>query len=62
MRSEEKRNWKVWILPLAALLLTLAWGAFTRLMVGMSDHQNFNFGTTPFVPAESPHATGPDSR
>lgn len=62
MHSEGKRNWKVWILPLAALLLTLAWGAFTRLMVGLDDQQNFNFGTIPFVPGESSHATGQDSR
>lgn len=53
---------RVWILPLLALLFTLMWGIFTRVMVGKEDQQNFDYGTVPFVPAESPHSTGVDSR
>ena len=55
-------NIKVWILPLIALLLTLLWGLFTRFSVGLEDKQNFEHNPIPFVPAESPHSSGQDSR
>jgi hypothetical protein len=53
---------KIWILPVVALVLTLLWGIFTRVMVGLEHEQDFDFGTIPFVPAESPYSTGTDSR
>jgi hypothetical protein len=60
MRNKE--NLKIWIIPLLAVLFTLLWGMFTRLTVGVEDKQDFDFGTIPFVPGESPHSSGQDSR
>lgn len=51
-----KKNWKVWLLPLAALLLTLIWGLFTRYMVGMDDSMSFDYKTIDYVPGKSPHS------
>jgi len=57
-----KSDKKIWLLPIVALLLTLLWGLFTRVMVGTETEQSFDFETTPFVPAESPFSSGQDSR
>jgi hypothetical protein len=50
--------------PLLVLLLIaglLIWGtAFIR--VGLSEDRHPDYGTLPFVPAESPYSTGPESR
>lgn len=56
------RNWKIWLVPVLAILLSLAFGAFIRGMIGETARQEIDYGTRPFVPGESPHSTGPDSR
>jgi hypothetical protein len=57
-----KNSLKIWLLPLVAILLTIAVGAFIRLAVGTEDEQHLDYKTVPFVPASSPFATGTDSR
>ena len=57
-----RNNRLAWLLPILALLFTLMWGVFTRVMVGIEDRQDFDFGTIPFVPGESPHSSGTESR
>ena len=57
-----KENKKIWLLPLIAILLTIAFGLFFRFMGGTEDEQYLDYQTTPFVPASSPFATGTDSR
>ena len=59
---DARNNRLAWLIPLIALLFTLFWGVFTRVMVGTESQQDFDFGTVPFVPAESPHSSGTDSR
>lgn len=57
-----KNDKRIWLLPIIALLITLIWGLFTRVMVGLEDKQTFDFETTPFVPGESPFSSGQDAR
>jgi hypothetical protein len=61
MRSK-KYDKRIWLLPIIALLITLIWGVFTRVIIGTETEQHFDFETTPFVPAESPFSSGQDSR
>jgi hypothetical protein len=60
--KDETQDKRIWLIPVIALLITLLWGLFTRVMVGLEDEQHFDFETTPFVPAESPFSSGQDSR
>ncbi len=63
MSSEKKAGWQIWLIPIAAILLTVAFFMLTRLMVGPETRQEADYFQTPFVPGESPHsAVGPDSR
>lgn len=52
----------VWIIPVVAVLFVVVFGIFVRLAIGPTDEQKIDYGTTNFVPGESPHSTGPDSR
>ncbi|NUP88365.1 MAG: hypothetical protein HUU25_00935 [Candidatus Sumerlaeia bacterium] len=52
----------IWILPLLGVLFVIACAVFTRFMIGPTSEQRPDLWTTPFVPAESPYAVGPDAR
>ena len=56
------QNPRIWLIPVLAIIFTIMFGAFVRLLIGTTDRQKIDYGTTEFVPGESPHATGPDSR
>jgi hypothetical protein len=60
MRSD-LRN-RIWIIPLLAVLYILLFFLYTRLGIGGTSEQQFEFGTHQFVPAQSPYSTGADSR
>jgi len=57
-----RSSFRVWLIPIAATILLVIFGAFIRAMVGRSDKQQMYYGTRPFVPGESSYSTGPDSR
>ena len=60
--SSKPKPWLIWLIPILAILFVIAFTAFTRLMVGKESKQEMDLGTQPFVPGESPHSTGVDSR
>jgi hypothetical protein len=55
-------SFRIWLIPIIATVLLVAFGVFVRVMIGRTDKQQMTYGTTPFVPGESPYSTGPDSR
>jgi len=52
----------IWWVVILALLAALALGVSFRLALGTSSRAELAYGTRPFVPAESPYSTGPESR
>ena len=63
MSSDKKRKTWIWLIPLLAIIFTVAFFALTRYMVGEQDAQDIDYFTIPFVPGESPHSSsGEDSR
>lgn len=56
------QNLKVWLIPVAGIIFAIVFGVFVRMMLPPPDRQEIDYGTTKFVPGESPHSTGPDSR
>ena len=59
--SSERRN-RIWLIPLMAILAIAVLALFVRLMIGPTSEQEIDLWETPFVPGETPHSTGPDSR
>lgn len=51
-----------WLVPIAAIIFIAAFAIFVRAMIGPTSAQQVDYGTKPFVPAESPYSTGPGSR
>ena len=61
-RRRRREALLVWLILVLAVVFIIILTVFIRLTVGKDDSQRFDFFTTPFVPGESPHSTGPDSR
>ncbi len=59
--SSDRKN-LIWVIPIIAVLALVAFNLFVRVTVGSPDEREIRIGTTPFVPGESPHATGEHSR
>jgi len=51
-----------WLIPVIAIILIAGMAVFVRVVIGPTSEQEMHYGTTPFVPAESPYSTGPNSR
>lgn len=51
-----------WLVPIVAIIFIVAFAWFVRAMIGPTSAQQMQYGTKPFVPAESPYSTGPNSR
>ena len=60
MSSES--SWRGWVIPIVAVVFIVGFGLFVRLMIGPTDKQELHYGTTPFVPGDSPYSVGRDSR
>ena len=56
-------TWRmVWWIPVVLVVLVLLFVLLVRLTVGNSTVEVADYGTHPFVPAESPYSTGEQSR
>ena len=62
MSSDTQERNMIWVIPLIAIVLMLAYAIFVRSIVGPTDDQVIDKWGTEFVPAASPQSTGADSR
>jgi hypothetical protein len=59
--SRRIKNSAIWLVPAALIVSALIYHLFVRAITP-SREPDFYYGTIPFVPGESYHATGPESR
>jgi hypothetical protein len=62
MSSDPKGINLIAIIPVLAIMAALGFFLLARLGIGPTSEQERDLHGTPFVPAESPEATGVDSR
>jgi len=63
MSNNGNRRTHIWLIPIIAIICVIVFFVLTRYMIGAGSEQEIDYGTTPFVPGESPHSSaGTDSR
>jgi len=59
--SRRIKHSAIWLVPLFIVVMSLIYHLFVYFITPSVD-RGFDYGTTPFVPAESRHSSGTDSR